>query len=185
MPTPLHSAAATPSQKLAAEAHRARERKIAAQAHPDSSIACPSASARHQQAGLPAPQPVSASSAQKPNRARGAHWFWIVNEIRPPGALKLSIEEIQEAVERHCKVGHIELISARRTASLVRPRQIAMFLSRHLTPNSLPAIGRKFGGRDHTTVLHAVRKIEWLRTRDRILADDLQAIGRQLAAQDG
>jgi chromosomal replication initiator protein len=60
-----------------------------------------------------------------------------------------------------------------------------MFLSRHLTPNSLPAIGRKFGGRDHTTVLHAVRKIEWLRTRDRILADDLQAIGRALAAQDG
>ena len=166
MPTPLHSAAATPSQKLAAEAHRARERKIAAQAHPDSPIACPSATARQQQAGVPTPQPVSASSTQKPNRARGAHWFWIVNEIKPPGALKLSIEEIQKAVERHCKVGHIELISARRTASLVRPRQIAMFLSRHLTPNSLPVIGRKFGGRDHTTVIHAVRQIEKLRASD-------------------
>jgi chromosomal replication initiator protein len=96
---------------------------------------------------------------------------------------KLSIEEIQAAVEHHCKVAHIELISARRTATLVRPRQIAMFLSRHLTPNSLPVIGRKFGGRDHTTVLHAVRKIEWLRTRDETLAADLAAIGRTLAAQ--
>ena len=172
MPIPLHSAAATPSQKLAAEARRARERKIAAQAHPE-------------QAALSTPHAGPASRAQDPKRPRGKHWFWIVNEIDPPPAFRLSIDEIQEAVERHCKVPHIELISARRTASLVRPRQIAMFLSRHLTPNSLPVICRKFGGRDHTTVLHAVRKIEWLRTRDDALAGDLQAIGRALAAQQG
>jgi chromosomal replication initiator protein len=50
-----------------------------------------------------------------------------------------------------------------------------------LTPNSLPVIGRQFGGRDHTTVLHAVRKIEWLRTRDKTLAGDIEAIARALA----
>src|SRR3954468_22824572 len=170
MPIPLHSAAATPSQKLAAEARRARERKIADRAHP-------------QQCHVPAPQAGPASTAQSPKCPGGKYWFWIVNEIDPPRSLRLSIEEIQEAVERHCKVAHIELISARRTASLVRPRQIAMFLSRHLTPNSLPVIGRKFGGRDHTTVLHAVRKIEWRRTRDKHLAGDLAAIGRALAAR--
>jgi chromosomal replication initiator protein len=116
-------------------------------------------------------------------RGSGRPWFWIIDEVTPPRRLKLTIEEIQTAVERHCKVGHIDLISARRNADIVRPRQIAMFLARHLTPNSLPVIGRTFGGRDHTTVLHAVRKIEWLRTRDTALAGDLDAIGRALAAQ--
>ena len=77
--------------------------------------------------------------------------------------------------------GH-DLISARRTADVVRPRQIAMFLAKNLTPNSLPVIGRKFGGRDHTTVLHAVRKIEALWSRDSNLAGDLDAIARALAA---
>jgi chromosomal replication initiator protein len=96
---------------------------------------------------------------------------------------ELSIEDIQSAVERHCKVGHLELISARRTAGIVRPRQIAMFLAKNLTSNSLPVIGREFGGRDHTTVLHAVRKIEALRRRDENLARDLDAIIRAIAPQ--
>jgi hypothetical protein len=188
MSTTLHSAIATPSQKLAAEARRERERKITAKAHPDSPIACPSASVRSQQAGAapPAPTPASAwktAGPHQPVRARGRNWFWIVGEIDPRLPLKLTIEEIQTAVERHCKVGHIDLISARRNADIVRPRQIAMFLARHLTPNSLPAIGRTFGGRDHTTVLHAVRKIEWLRTRDTTLAGDIETIGRALAAR--
>jgi chromosomal replication initiator protein len=58
-----------------------------------------------------------------------------------------------------------------------------MYLAKSLTPNSLPTIGRKFGGRDHTTVLHAVRKINALRTHDKILAGDLDAIRRAIAAQ--
>src|SRR4051812_43090936 len=116
MPTPLHSAAATPSQKLAAQARRARARNIAAKAQPDSPIACPSASSRTRQTAISPLAPAPA--AAEPDRPRGRHWFWIVNEIKPPGALKLSIEEIQSAVEHHCKVEHIELISARRTASL-------------------------------------------------------------------
>ncbi len=110
-------------------------------------------------------------------------WFWIVDEVGPPLPLKLSIEEIQTAVERHCNVRRAELISARRSTAIVRPRQIAMFLSRHLTLHSLPVIGRKFGNRDHTTVLHAVRRIEALRSHDQKVADDLDAISRALAAQ--
>jgi chromosomal replication initiator protein len=70
-----------------------------------------------------------------------------------------------------------------RTTDVVRPRQIAMFLAKDLTPHSLPVIGRKFGGRDHTTVLHAVRKIEALRVSDETLAADLDAIRHTIAAQ--
>src|SRR5207253_408379 len=104
---------------------------------------------------------------QKKIRTPIRTWFWIVDEINPCLPRGLTIEVIQTAVERHCKVGHLELISARRTGGIVRPRQIAMYLAKQLTPLSLPMIGRKFGGRDHTTVLHAVRKIEALRTRDK------------------
>ena len=63
---------------------------------------------------------------------------------------------------------------------MVRPRQIAMFLSKALTLRSLPEIGRRFGGRDHTTVLHAVRKIEGLATSDRALAQDIEFLKRML-----
>jgi hypothetical protein len=183
---PLHAAVGTPSQKRAAAARRERERKIAAQARPDTPIACPSASVRSQQAnGLRSPPPNGEPIAERPKRTRppAGTWFCIIDEINPSQPDKLSIEDIQSAVERHCKVGHIELISARRTADVVRPRQIAMFLAKNLTPHSLLVIGRKFGGRDHTTVLHAVRKIEALRTRDQTLAADLDAIRSVLAAQ--
>jgi hypothetical protein len=90
-----------------------------------------------------------------------------MRSTRPPP--RLSIEQIQTAVARHCRVTLPDLISARRTADVVRLRQIARFLAKNLTPNSLPVIGRIFGGRDHTTVLHAVRKIEALRMRDKNL----------------
>jgi hypothetical protein len=183
---PIHAESATPSQKLAAAARRERERKIAAHARPDTPIACPSASVRSRQASGLRPQPPAMQPpAERPKRTRPPvrTWFCIIDEINPSLPAKLSIEDIQSAVERHCKVGHVELISARRTVDVVRPRQIAMFLAKNLTPHSLPVIGRKFGGRDHTTVLHAVRKIEALRTRDKTLAADLDAIGRAIAAQ--
>jgi hypothetical protein len=188
MQTPLHAAVATPSQRLAAAARREREQKIAAKARPDTPIACPSASVRSEQAGevRPSPSPQAASAGtdrQKEIHAPIKAWFWIVDEINSPPFLKLTIEDIQTAVARHCKVGQSDMISARRSADIVRPRQIAMFLAKQLTPNSLPAIGRKFGDRDHTTVLHAVRKIEALLARDKILAGDLSAIRRALAAQ--
>ena len=183
----LHATVATPSQKLAAAARRERQQKIAAKARLDTPIACPSASARSRQtSGLrpPAPQAIPQRiERQKKIRTPIRTWFWIVDEINPCLPRGLTIEVIQTAVERHCKVGHLELISARRTGGIVRPRQIAMYLAKQLTPLSLPMIGRKFGGRDHTTVLHAVRKIEALRTRDKILAGDLDAIQRAIAAQ--
>ena len=84
-------------------------------------------------------------------------------------------------MERHCKVRHVELLSARRNARAARSRHIAMFLVKILTSHSLPTIGRKFGGRDHSTVLRAVRKIEARLPRDAELAADLEAIQRALA----
>ena len=71
----------------------------------------------------------------------------------------MRIEDIQRVVAKHYNVSRQELVSNRRTRVIVKPRQIAMYLSKTLTPRSFPEIGRRFGGRDHTTVLHAVRKI--------------------------
>ena len=68
-------------------------------------------------------------------------------------------QEIQRMVARQYNVSRADLLSSRRTANVVRPRQVAMYLAKTLTLRSLPEIGRRFGGRDHTTVLHAVRKI--------------------------
>jgi chromosomal replication initiator protein len=72
------------------------------------------------------------------------------------------------------------MLSARRARSVARPRQIAMYLSKQLTTRSLPEIGRKFGGRDHTTVIHAVRKIEQLRDEDPALDEDVDLLRRML-----
>jgi chromosomal replication initiator protein len=72
------------------------------------------------------------------------------------------------------------MLSARRARSVARPRQIAMYLSKQLTTRSLPEIGRKFGGRDHTTVIHAVRKIEQLREEDAALDEDVDLLRRML-----
>lgn len=100
--------------------------------------------------------------------------------VRTRDPKKVKIEDIQKLVASHYNVSRADLLSSRRTASVVRPRQIAMFLSKVLTPRSLPEIGRRFGGRDHTTVLHAVRKIEGLSASDRGLAQDLDYLKRML-----
>jgi chromosomal replication initiator protein len=70
--------------------------------------------------------------------------------------------------------------SARRARAVARPRQVAMYLAKQLTPRSLPEIGRKFGGRDHTTVIYAIRKIEELRTGDPSLSEDIETLRRLL-----
>lgn len=100
--------------------------------------------------------------------------------VRTREPKKVKIEDIQKLVANHYNVTRADLLSSRRTASVVRPRQIAMFLSKVLTPRSLPEIGRRFGGRDHTTVLHAVRKIEGLSSTDRSLAQDIDYLKRLL-----
>jgi chromosomal replication initiator protein len=100
--------------------------------------------------------------------------------IRPQDPKKVKIEEIQRIVARHYNVSRGDLLSSRRTANVVRPRQVAMYLAKTLTLRSLPEIGRRFGGRDHTTVLHAVRKIEHLVGNDTSLADEIESLKRQL-----
>jgi chromosomal replication initiator protein len=100
--------------------------------------------------------------------------------IRPQEPKRVKIEDIQRIVARHYNVSRGDLLSSRRTANVVRPRQVAMYLAKTLTLRSLPEIGRRFGGRDHTTVLHAVRKIENLVGNDSMLAEEIEALKRQL-----
>jgi chromosomal replication initiator protein len=100
--------------------------------------------------------------------------------VRPLEPKRVRIEDIQRIVARQYNVSRADLLSSRRTANVVRPRQIAMFLAKTLTLRSLPEIGRRFGGRDHTTVLHAVRKIENLVHNDTSLAEEIELLKRQL-----
>jgi len=96
---------------------------------------------------------------------------------------RVRIEDIQRIVARHYNVSKTELLSNRRTRTIVKPRQVAMYLSKIMTPRSLPEIGRRFGGRDHTTVLHAVRKIEGLSDGDNTLAQELELLRRLIHEQ--
>ena len=100
--------------------------------------------------------------------------------IRPAEPKRVRIEDIQRVVARQYNVSRADLLSSRRTANVVRPRQVAMYLAKVLTLRSLPEIGRRFGGRDHTTVLHAVRKIETLAGNDSALADEIETLKRLL-----
>ena len=100
--------------------------------------------------------------------------------IRPQEPKRIKIEDIQRVVARQYNVSRSDLLSSRRTANVVRPRQVAMYLAKTLTLRSLPEIGRRFGGRDHTTVLHAVRKIEALVAKDVSLSDEVELLKRQL-----
>ncbi|WP_075216475.1 chromosomal replication initiator protein DnaA [Mongoliimonas terrestris] len=102
--------------------------------------------------------------------------------IRATDSRRVKIEDIQRVVAKHYNVSKQDLLSSRRTRSIVWPRQIAMYLSKILTPRSLPEIGRRFGGRDHTTVLHAVRKVEELVGTDEVLAQEIEVLKRMLEA---
>ncbi len=93
---------------------------------------------------------------------------------------RVTIEEIQKRVAEHYNVRLAEMHSARRARAVARPRQVAMYLAKQLTSRSLPEIGRKFGGRDHTTVMHAVRKIDELRAADNEFAEDVELLRRML-----
>jgi chromosomal replication initiator protein len=93
---------------------------------------------------------------------------------------RISIDEIQTRVSDHYRIRKAEMTSARRAREVARPRQVAMYLSKQLTPRSLPEIGRRFGGRDHTTVIHAVRQIDKLRQSDAELDADIRLLTRQL-----
>ncbi len=103
--------------------------------------------------------------------------------VRPQEPKRIKIEDIQRVVARQYNVSRSDLLSSRRTANVVRPRQVAMYLAKTLTLRSLPEIGRRFGGRDHTTVLHAVRKIEALVAKDVSLSEEVESLKRQLQSE--
>ena len=104
----------------------------------------------------------------------------VLHDLLRANDRRITIDEIQKRVAEHYNIRLSDMHSARRARAVARPRQVAMFLCKQLTPRSLPEIGRKFGGRDHTTVMHAVRKIEELRATDRTLAEDVELLRRML-----
>ena len=93
---------------------------------------------------------------------------------------KVTVEEIQRKVSEHYNIRLSEMIGPKRVRNYARPRQVAMYLAKQMTSRSLPEIGRRFGGRDHTTVMHGVRRIEELRITDSQIADDLELLRRAL-----
>jgi chromosomal replication initiator protein len=100
--------------------------------------------------------------------------------VRSREARRVRIEDILRIVSRHYKVPRNDLLSARRSRDVVRPRQIAMYLAKALTSRSLPEIGRRFGGRDHTTVLHSVRKVEQMMKDDTELTQEIELLKKML-----
>ena len=104
----------------------------------------------------------------------------VLSEMFRASKRRITIDEIQKRVSDHFRIRQTEMVSARRAREVARPRQIAMYLAKQLTPRSLPEIGRRFGGRDHTTVIHAVRQIEKLRGLDHDLDNDVRLLMRSL-----
>jgi chromosomal replication initiator protein len=105
----------------------------------------------------------------------------VLHDLLRANERRVTIDEIQRRVAEHFNIKMAEMTSARRARVVARPRQVAMYLAKQLTQRSLPEIGRKFGGRDHTTVMHAVRKVEELIVSDRAIAEDVEVLRRMLS----
>lgn len=104
----------------------------------------------------------------------------VLHDLLRANDRRITIDDIQKKVAAHFNVKISDMSSARRARSVARPRQVAMYLSKQLTSRSLPEIGRMFGGRDHTTVMHAVRKVEEICQQDSAFAEDLELLRRTL-----
>ena len=102
----------------------------------------------------------------------------VLQDLLKSNNRKITIEEIQKKVAEHFNIRLTDMHSPRRSRSVARPRQIAMYLAKSITSRSLPEIGRKFGGRDHTTVMHAVKKIEELKQEDNNFNEDIDLLKR-------
>jgi len=102
----------------------------------------------------------------------------VLQDLLKSNNKKITIEEIQKKVAEHFNIRLTDMHSPRRSRSVARPRQIAMYLAKSITSRSLPEIGRKFGGRDHTTVMHAVKKIEELKHQDNNFNEDIELLKR-------
>lgn len=104
----------------------------------------------------------------------------VLHDLLRQADRKVTVDEIQQRVAAHYNIKLAEMSSPRRARSVARPRQVAMYLAKQLTSLSLPQIGKRFGNRDHTTVMHAVRKIEELKISDLSIAEDVELLKRQL-----
>ncbi|MGE5548836.1 MAG: chromosomal replication initiator protein DnaA [Solirubrobacterales bacterium] len=104
----------------------------------------------------------------------------VLHDLLKASDRRITIEEIQKRVAEHFNIKLAEMSSARRSRQVARPRQVAMYLAKQLTSRSLPEIGRKFGGRDHTTVMHAVKKVEELKAADHNFSEDVELLRRML-----
>jgi chromosomal replication initiator protein len=104
----------------------------------------------------------------------------VLHDLLRANDRRVTIEEIQKRVAEHFNIRLADMHSARRARAVARPRQVAMYLAKQLTSRSLPEIGRKFGGRDHTTVMHAVRKVDELRAADSAFSEDVELLRRML-----
>ncbi|HEY9568835.1 MAG TPA: chromosomal replication initiator protein DnaA, partial [Thalassobaculum sp.] len=104
----------------------------------------------------------------------------VLRDLLKANDRRITIEEIQRRVATHFNIRITDMHSARRSRSVARPRQVAMYLAKQLTQRSLPEIGRKFGGRDHTTVMNAVKKVDELRAADRHFDEDVDMLRRML-----
>jgi chromosomal replication initiator protein len=106
----------------------------------------------------------------------------VLHDILKAHDRRVTIEEIQKKVAEHYSIRLTDMSSARRARAVARPRQVAMYLAKQLTSRSLPEIGRKFGNRDHTTVMHAVSRVSELMERDGTFAEDVELLRRLLEA---
>ncbi|PZR17748.1 MAG: chromosomal replication initiator protein DnaA [Azospirillum brasilense] len=104
----------------------------------------------------------------------------VLHDILRAHDRRVTIEEIQKRVAEHYNMRLADMSSARRARNVARPRQVAMYLAKQLTSRSLPEIGRKFGNRDHTTVMHAVAKVQELMQQDAGFAEDVELLRRML-----
>ncbi len=104
----------------------------------------------------------------------------VLHDLLRANDRRITIEDIQKQVAAHFSIKVSDMHSARRSRTVARPRQIAMYLSKKLTSKSLPEIGRKFGGKDHTTVMHAVKRVEELMGADSEFAQDIELLSRML-----
>ncbi len=103
-----------------------------------------------------------------------------LSDILRSSERRVTVEEIQRKVAEHFNIRLSDMLGPKRTRTIARPRQIAMYLSKEMTSRSLPEIGRRFGGRDHTTILHGVRKVEEMRASDSQLNEDIELLRRLL-----
>lgn len=137
----------------------------------------------------PAPPPKTgeeliAEWAERQKERFKEPWFSIVEEIEPKQGGRPRIADIIAATAEHFGVLRADILSARRTANLARPRQVVYYLAKKLTLKSLPEIGRHVGKRDHTSALHGIRKIERLRQTDAKLDADLATIAARFGGED-